>query len=112
MGLQVDQLVSAMTSAGEGLAGTVWGDIQTYAIPELQKIAAQVVAIETGMLLNPPQYTPDGAAALLDMQVQASIGVIVAMTTLTLLAVQTAINQILDAIKGMVNTALKFPLIA
>jgi hypothetical protein len=44
--------------------------------------------------------TPDGAKALLDLQVRATVGVIVAMTALTLLAVQKAINEILEAIKG------------
>ena len=112
MALDLDQLVNAMTTAGKGLAGTVWTDMQTYAVPELQKIATQIVAIEAGMLVVPPQYTPDGAKALLDMQIQASLGVIVASTTLTLIAAQTAINQILAAVKDVVNGAVRFPLLA
>jgi hypothetical protein len=46
------------------------------------------------------------------MQLRASVGVVVAMTTLTLLAVQKAVNEILAAIKGVVNQAVKFGLIA
>ena len=108
MALQANTLVSAMTTAGQTLGGTLWNDIQTFAIPELQKIATQIVAIEANLIA----YTEDGARALLDMQVRASIGVIVAMTTLTLLAVQAAINQILAAVKTMVNKSIGFALLA
>ena len=82
--------------------------MQSYAVTELQKIATQIVAIEA----DKASYTPAGAQALLDMQVRATIGVIVAMTTLTLLAVQAALNQILAAVKTMVNTAIGFTVIA
>lgn len=111
MALDLDQLVASMTSAGEGLAGSVWTDIKTFAVPELKKIATQIVAIEEGMLAEPPHFTQEGAKALLDMQVRATLGVLVAMTSLTLLAIQTAINQILDAVKSLVNGAIGFPLI-
>jgi hypothetical protein len=112
MALQVDQLVTAMTGAAQGLPATVWSNIQTFAVPEFQKIATQIVSIETGMLQIPPAFTQDGAKALLDLQLRASIGIIVAMTTLTLLAVQNAINQVVAALKGVVNTAIGFTLVA
>jgi hypothetical protein len=112
MALQFDQLVNSMTAAGQGLAGTIWTDIQAYAVPELQKIATQIVAIQAGISTSPPQYTLDGAKSLLDMQTRASIGVIVSMTILTLVAAQAAINQILDAVKVMVNAAVGFALIS
>ncbi len=57
MALDIGSLTGAMTQAGEGLAGGLWGQIQTSAVPELEKIAAQIVA--TGE--NADQYTPDGA---------------------------------------------------
>ena len=108
MGLDATALVDAMVSAGENLGSDIWNSIQTFAVPELQKIATQIVAIEQ----NINAFTPEGAKALLDMQLRASVAVIVAMTTLTLLAVQKAINEILAAIKGVVNQAVKFGLIA
>jgi hypothetical protein len=101
-----------MTTAGKNLGGNVWSAMQTFAIPEFQKIAAQIVSIEAAMLQNPPPFTQDGARVLLNMQVTASVGIIVGMTTLTMLAVQSAINQILSALKTTVNTAVKFPLIS
>jgi hypothetical protein len=104
MALDTSALAQTMISAGRQLGGTIWRDIQLFAVPELQKIATQIVAIE----LNKASFTPAGAQALLDMQIKASIGIIVAMTTLTLLAVQAAINQILAAVKDLVNGAIGF----
>ncbi len=89
MALDTTALVNAMVSAGEHLGEDLWNSIETFAVPELQKIAVQIVAIEA----NRDAFTPEGAKALLDMQLRASVGVIVAMTTLTLLAVQKAINE-------------------
>jgi hypothetical protein len=111
MALDVDKLVQLMTATGKGLAGTIWSDMQTYALPELRKIGTQVVAIETEMSMNPPAYTQDGARALMGMQINATIGVIVSMTTLTLLAVQSAVNAIIQGIRDVANKAIGFALI-
>ncbi len=107
MALDFTALDSAMVGAGEKLGGTIWNDMQLFAIPELKKITTQILAIEE----HQADFTPEGAQALLDMQIRATIGIIVGMTTLTLLAVQAAINEILAAVKGMVNAAIGFALI-
>ena len=112
MALDTDALVESMVSAGKTLSGSIWQNMETFAVPELKKIAVQIVAIEEAMLKTPPPFTPAGAQALLNLQVTATVGVIVGMTTLTMLAVQTAVNSILTAVKNMVNTAVKFTLIA
>jgi hypothetical protein len=106
MGLEIGSLFQTMVSAGEGLGSDVWGRMRPFAIPELHKIAIQIVAIAE----NVEDYTPAGAKALFDMQIKASLGVLAGMTELTLLAVQNAINRILDAIRSMVSAALPFPL--
>jgi hypothetical protein len=108
MALDVASLLPAMITAGQTLGGSIWNQMQTFAVPELQKIAIQIVAIEQ----NLNQFTPQGAQALLSMQVTATVGVIVAMTVLTLLDVQAAINTILQAVKSIVNQAIGFALIA
>jgi hypothetical protein len=107
MAVDTGTLVHAMITAGESLGTAIWGQIANYAIPELRKIAIQIEAIEE----NLGDYTPDGARALFDMQKQAALGVIVAMTTLTLLDVQNALNAILAAVKTIINAAVKFSLI-
>ena len=108
MALDVASLLPTLIKAGENLGGSLWNQMQTFALPELQKIAIQIVAIEQ----NLDQFTPEGAKALLNLQVTATVGVIVAMTTLTLLDVQAAINAILQAVKAIVNQAIGFALIA
>ena len=60
---------------------------------------------------NRADYTVEGAKALLAMQVKAAIGVIVAMTSLTLLAVEEAINAVLAAVRLFVNDAVGFPIL-
>ena len=108
MAIDTQGLVNAMASAGQGLGSALFTQASTYAMPELTKIATQIVAIE----MHSADYTQDGARALLDMQVRASVGVIVAMTSLVLLDVQNAINAILQVVKGVVNQAVGFALIA
>lgn len=105
--MDVGELFGRMLDAGKALPGDIWGQMQTFAIPELKKIAIQLQAIAE----NVGDFTPEGARALLDMQVKATIGVIVAMTSLTLLLVQDAINAILDAVRDFVNGAVGLPLI-
>ena len=108
MALDTQTLVNAMVSAGQGLGSALLSQASSYALPEFTKIATQIVAIE----IHSADYTQDGARALLDMQVRASVGVIVAMTSLVLLDVQAALNAILQAVKGVVNQAVGFALIA
>lgn len=105
--MDASDLTGHMIAAGRTLTGSIWSQMESFAIPELKKIAIQIEAIAQ----NHAHYTPAGARALLDLQVKATVGVIVAMTSLTLLAVQDAINAILDAVKGMVNGAIGLPLL-
>jgi len=107
MALEVGNLLQAMIGAGEGLGTEVWDKLKNFAIPELHKIAVQIAAIAEHIT----DYTPEGAKALFDMQVKASIGVIAGMTEMTLLAVQTAINAILSAVRSFVNGAIGFALV-
>ena len=107
MSVDVNGLVNQMVTAGRGLAGGVWAQMQSYAIPELKKIAIQVEAIAE----NHAQYTLQGAAILFDMQIRAAVSVIVAMTSMTLVMVQNAVNAILDAVKDFINTATGFVLL-
>ena len=107
MAIELNNLVSTMVDAGRTMTGDIWEQIETFAVPELRKIGIQIQAIVD----NAADFSPEGARALFDMQVKASIGVIVAMTTMTLLAVQNAINAVIAAVRGMVNGALPFPLL-
>lgn len=105
--MDVSELSNRMIAAGSALPGDIWSQMKSFAIPELKKIAIQVEAIAE----NLEDFTPAGARALLDLQVRAAVGVIVAMTSLTLLAVQDAINAILAAVRDFVNGAIGIPLL-
>lgn len=107
MSVDVDTLTTKLLTAGKALGGNVWQHMETYAGPELKKIAVQIAAIAQ----NAGDFTPEGAKALLQLQVQASVGVIVAMTQLVMVEVQAAINAILDAVREFVNGKLPFPLL-
>lgn len=105
--MNADTLFGKMVDAGRGLGGDIWDGMQTVALPELKKIALQIAE-----LAKPDSpWSEEESKILLRMQVRAAVGVIVAMTALTMLAVQNAINAILDAVREFVNGALPFPLL-
>lgn len=107
MAIEAGMLFERMAEAGRGLAGDIWGRMETFAIPELKKIAIQIEA-----LADPASpWSLEESRLLLDMQVRAAVTVIVAMTDLVLLAVQNAINAILAAVRDFVNGAVGIPLI-
>lgn len=107
MGIDVGTLTDKMIDAGKGLAGGIWAEMQTYAIPELKKIAIQIEA-----LAEPDNgFKPEAIKLLFQMQVNAAVSVIVAMTALTMQLVQEAINAILDAVRDLVNGAVGIALI-
>jgi hypothetical protein len=51
------------------------------------------------------------ADILFDMQIRAAVSVIVAMTSMTLVLLQNAINAIVDAVKDFINAATGFALV-
>ena len=107
MAVDVNTLTGRMIAAGRGLAGDIWSQMETVAGPELKKIAVQIEA-----LADPTSpWSLEEKKVLLRMQVRAAVGVIVAMTSLVLLAVQNAINAILDAVRDFVNGATGIPLL-
>ena len=105
--MTVDSLLPAMTNAAKTAFGNVWDKVEHYAVPEFKKIGTQIVAIE----VHKKEYTPDGARLLMQMQVTACRGVLVAMTELTLQQVEAAINAVLKAIADVVNKAIGFALL-
>lgn len=107
MGIDTGELTGKLVAAGRALPGNIWARIENYAVPELEKIAEQIREI----VENANDFTPAGARDLVEMQVTAAVGVIVATTALVEQDVQDAINAILDAVRGFVNGKLPFPLL-
>src|SRR5262245_56219778 len=107
MPIDTGELTNTLVTAGRALPGNIWARIHDFSLPELEKIAEQIKEI----VENADQFTPAGARDLLELQVTASVGVIVAATQLVEQDVQDAINAILAAVRDFVNGRLPFPLL-
>jgi len=107
--LNVDALFQKMFEAGAGSFKEHWPAVQTYAQTEFKKIAVQLVDIEKGVLDG--SYSQNIADGLVRLQKIASANVILATSGMTLLAVEAAINAVLEVLQGAVNTAVGFVLI-
>ncbi|RYD53687.1 MAG: hypothetical protein EOP60_09970 [Sphingomonadales bacterium] len=105
MAIDTNNLFNQMVAAGEGLAGGIWQQMHSFAIPELKKIADQIGNIAGS------GFKPEAMVELFKLQVDAAVAVIVAMTALAMQLVQDAINAILGAVKDLVNGAVGIPLI-
>lgn len=103
----LEGLAGEMIAAGRTAAADIWDQIRTFAIPELKKIAVQIEA-----LADPDSpWSRAEKKLLFKMQRDAAVSVIVAMTSLTMLAVERAINAIIAAVKGLINGAVGFALV-
>lgn len=111
MPLNVSSLVGSMRGAALGAFGDLWTDVKSFLLPELKKLALTIVGIEKGLFAQPPIYTKESVKILYRMQVNSLKAIITAMTALTLLAVQKALNAILAAVKTTVNSAVGFALV-
>jgi hypothetical protein len=84
-------------------------DTESFASVEFKKIADTIVSIEAMQAAG--QINHDQAQLLFDMQKSASRSVLLTVKGLALLAAEEAINAALDVVKGVVNAAVKFPMI-
>lgn len=104
MAVDTNHLFDQMVAAGQGLAGGVWQQMHSFAIPELRKIADQIGSLAGS------GFKPEAMIELFKLQVDAAVSVIVAMTALAMQLVQDAINAILTAVKDLINGAVGVPL--
>ena len=110
MALDVGTLASQMLAAALPILKKDAEDAESFAKTEFTKIAQTIVSI--GEQLAAGQINEEQADLLLDMQKSASRTVLLALQGLALLAVEAAINAALNVVKGAVNIALGFDLIA
>jgi len=109
MAFNIDQLIGAMLAAVKPVLVKDWGEAAPYAKTEATKIAHTLANIAELRAAN--QINDDQAAALLDMQKQASQAVLLAIEGIGLIAAQKAINAALAAVRDVVNGALGFSLL-
>jgi hypothetical protein len=110
--LSLNTLTSAMAAAAKaagqsaGTAGRdLTGDVEKFVIPQMQGIASQIIAIETG------GFDQATSQLLMSMEINHVSSVICSLTELVALEVQNIINAALQAIAATVNAALGFVLI-
>lgn len=108
MELNFENLYSAILGEASSAFGDGWNSIKDYAPAELKKISTQLIDIAENVakyeLDNSQGFSPETGKLLLRMQLNATEGVFVAVSALTMIAVQNAINGILSVIK---NTFIK-----
>ena len=112
MALSLNTLTSALSAAAKaaGQAAStggkdITGDVQKFVVPQMEGIASQIIAIETG------GFDQATATLLLSMELNHVSSVICSISELVALEVQNIINAALQAIAAAVNGALGFALI-
>ncbi len=109
MALDVDTLASQMLNAALPGLKKHAADAQSFAKMEFTKLAQTLVSIEAQLAAG--EITQDQADLLLEMQKNASRGVLLALKGMALLAAEEALNSALAVVAGVVNAAVHFPLI-
>ena len=103
MDLNYENVLNEMLNAASDAFGDGWESIKDYAPAEFKKISSQLVEIAENVAKyerdNSQGYSPETAKILLQMQRTATEGVLVAISSLTLIAVQNALNAIFDILK-------------
>lgn len=110
MSIGADQIFSKILEAAQNEFKGEWDVVKDYAPAEFKKMAQQLESIAANVAkyeLDQTQgYSPETGKLLFQMQKTACESVFVAITQLTLLAVQKAINAILDVLKKEFGGAL------
>ena len=109
MAIDVNAIAQAMGAAFLTSLKKDVPDIKVYAEEEAKKFAQSLVMIES--LKAAGKIDEDEANLHLEIQKNATRTVFLTVKGLGILAVENAINAALNAVKGMVNTALGFALI-
>jgi hypothetical protein len=103
MSVNADEIFSKITDAAEGAFKDGWQAVKTYAPAEFKKMSVQLAEIAENVALyeadNRQGYSPQTGKMLFNMQRTACESVLVAVSHLTLLAVQKAINAIIKILK-------------
>ncbi len=103
MEITFDNVYNKMLRSASDAFGDGWTSVKNYAPAEFKKISSQIVEIIENVakyaLDNTRGYSPETGKVLLQMQRTATESVLVAISTLTLIAVQNAINGIFQVLK-------------
>jgi len=107
--IDVQQVLTGMVGAAEGVFGEKWPAIKDFAEAEFEKLAKTFAQIETLKLSG--QITEGEASVLFEMQKNTARAVMLTLEGMSLLLVEGAINAALAVVKDTINTALGFALL-
>lgn len=103
----VDDVFKALLGAAPKAFGAAWHDAKGFLPAELQKLSVQLVSIAENVakfeLDNNQGYPPATGKVLLTMQKRATENVLIAVTALTLLALEDTLNAVLKAAQGVLG---------
>ena len=108
MSIDASALAQQMIGAGAQAFGPDWREAKDLAKGEFKTLARRIKEIGR---LAAGGLDAELAKTLLAMQKNVAIQIIAGATTLTLLAVESAINAVFDVIKSTVNAALGITLL-
>lgn len=110
MTTKADDIYSKISGAAEGAFKDGWGAVKDYAPAEFRKMAVQLESIVENIakyeIDSNDGYSPATGKILFRMQRTACESVLVAVTHLTLIAVQKALNAIIKVLKDVFGTTL------
>lgn len=112
MSVNADDVFNKMMGAAEGAFNEGWDAVKIYAPAEFRKMSVQIAEIAKNVTIyqidNTQGYSPETGKLLFQMQRNSCEAVLVAVTRLTLLAVQNALNAIIkvlrDTFQGIIST--------
>jgi len=111
MDVSVEDIVGKMLQAGEAAFKDGWASVRNYAPAEFKKMAVQIADIAKNVaayeINNDEGYSPETGKILFQMQRRSLEAVLVAVTELTLIAVQDALNAILKVLEDAFDGVLK-----
>ena len=108
MAFDGDAFADQMIGAGAQAFGEHWQVAKDFAESEFRTLGRR---LETIAHQRAQGMSRAIAKSLFDAQVRTAVQIIAGATALTLLAVEAAINAVLQVIAGALNTALGFDLI-
>ena len=103
MDVNFKNIFDAMMDAGRDAFAERWDEVKAFAPGEFKKISSQLVEIADNVAkyqLDPNNgYSPATGKLLLKMQRNATESVLVALSALTLIAVQSALDAMFKLLK-------------
>lgn len=109
MSLDATQLAASMLHVFKAELADKWPDVKEYASAEARKLAENLLMIERMLLTG--EITAEQARLHHQIQRNASRTVLLAVTGLSRVAVEQAINAAMDSLRQSVNSALNFTLL-